>query len=205
MKSLNKKISYLILAGGKGSRMGYLDKALLKYDDKQNFLEKILSALDENHEILISKNNDFEINDKRIKVIHDIFKDCGPLGGIHSGFVHSLSDYIFVLTCDTPNITRDFLKYVLAHLDSNFDGMIVRDGSGRIHPLCGIYKRTLFSNIEKNLKSDNFKILNIFEDKKLKILDIFQTDLNLEEILYNVNTPSEFEKIREISKKDWCS
>ncbi|MGL5541730.1 MAG: NTP transferase domain-containing protein, partial [Fusobacteriaceae bacterium] len=85
MNFSEKDISFLILAGGKGSRMGYMDKSLLQYDDKQNFLEKILSEIEGEIDIFISKNTPFHSNDSRVKVIEDYFLDCGPLGGIHSG------------------------------------------------------------------------------------------------------------------------
>ncbi|MGL4254060.1 MAG: molybdenum cofactor guanylyltransferase [Fusobacteriaceae bacterium] len=196
MNFSEKDISFLILAGGKGSRMGYMDKSLLQYDDKQNFLEKILSEIEGEIDIFISKNTPFHSNDSRVKVIEDYFLDCGPLGGIHSGFLHSSSEYLFILTCDVPNISREFIRYIFNQISSDYDGIILRDNLGQIHPLCGIYRRTLFTNIENNLRDKNFKILNIFQNRNLKVLDAVEEEFNLEEILYNVNTSSQLEKIR---------
>lgn len=201
MKFSEKNLSFLILAGGKGSRMGYRDKSLLKYNDKQSFLDKILGELPEGYEILLSKNSPFQTEDSRIRVIQDQFKECGPLGGIHSGFLHTSSQYLFILTCDTPNITREFVEYIMDQDTSDYDGVILRDRESRLHPLCGIYRRTLLENIEKNLTEGDFKILKIFQNKNLKVLDFSEGNFPLEKILHNVNTPSELEKISGVSEK----
>jgi molybdenum cofactor cytidylyltransferase len=42
---MNKKISGLILSGGKSSRMGGIPKALCKINDKMTFLEKIVKTM----------------------------------------------------------------------------------------------------------------------------------------------------------------
>ncbi|MGL4954693.1 MAG: molybdenum cofactor guanylyltransferase, partial [Cetobacterium sp.] len=58
-----KNIDALILAGGKSSRMNFLDKALLKYDNNRTFLEKITDDLEnfENLMVSVNKNQNFLI------------------------------------------------------------------------------------------------------------------------------------------------
>lgn len=59
MKTLNLlsniNISTVILCGGKSSRFNFNDKALLKYDNNKNFLEKIISEC--KGDVFISADN----------------------------------------------------------------------------------------------------------------------------------------------------
>ncbi len=75
------RVAAFILAGGKSTRMG-TDKAFVEYDGRI-LLERALS-------LARSVTPDVRIVGSQEKfapfapVVEDIFRDCGPLGGIHS-------------------------------------------------------------------------------------------------------------------------
>lgn len=199
-----KKISFLILGGGRGSRMGYLDKSQLIYRDNLTFLEKILSELPDDSEILFSTNsssychdnNNYNFQDKKFKIIKDIFPECGPISGLHSALKNMKGDYLMVITCDTPNITKDFIDYISQFiplsLDLNLDIITVKDNHGRIHPLCcSIYSKNMLHDIEKNIQKKDFKIMNLLENSNVKILNSFPVDFDLDNLLLNINTPED--------------
>lgn len=235
------KISFLLLAGGKGTRMGGVDKSALPYDEKRDFLEKILSETEGFKEIIISKNSlipieklfdserralsKFESNEyistsldhqesserkpsyhsttmggRTYKIVRDVFEDVGPLAGLYSGMMVSSSPYIFVTTCDTPNITKDFIEYILGYLSSDYDAVIIKDSEGRIHPLCGIYKKNLFNRVREQIEKNDFKILKVFQNLNVKILDFKHTDFNLNHILNNFNFLEELNSLNYLKK-----
>jgi molybdopterin-guanine dinucleotide biosynthesis protein A len=76
------ELSGIILAGGKSSRMGQ-DKGLMLFRGKQmvQYSIELLNLF--TSQILISSNNQ-EYNQFGFPVVSDIYKECGPIGGLHA-------------------------------------------------------------------------------------------------------------------------
>src|SRR3990172_6066387 len=104
--------SALILAGGKGSRLGYKEKALLDINGKPLIaviverLEKavdtiIISVRDEAQgELLEPHISGFMMQPYRFA--YDAYKETGPLAGILSGLRACEDEYCFIAACDMP-------------------------------------------------------------------------------------------------------
>ena len=88
------KKTLAIIAGGKSSRMNYKDKAFIKYKDKA-FIDNIIASGEDFEEIIIISNK--VENYKNFKIFKDIYKECGPLGGIHSALLNAKYDKVYVL------------------------------------------------------------------------------------------------------------
>jgi len=88
----NNKITGIILAGGKSSRMG-MDKGFCALNGKPmvqyaiDILEQTCDSI-----IICSNNSDYELFD--LPVIPDIIKDIGPMGGIYSGLKNSKTQWV---------------------------------------------------------------------------------------------------------------
>src|SRR5688572_3972636 len=109
-------ITALVLAGGKSSRMG-MEKGFVRFHEKKlidHVLDNVRSVV--NEVIIVSNNNIY--HQYGYPVRNDIYKDCGPLGGIYAGLMYSKSDWNLVLGCDMPFAGPEFLKYLISHISS---------------------------------------------------------------------------------------
>ena len=110
---MNDRITTLILAGGRSSRMGQ-DKAGLLLGEK-SVLEKILeNALKVSGHIVVMRAPDqpplsiqSDLSD-RIKIGFDRVEGEGPLQGIADSLIHlpAQAERVFVLTCDLPFLSN---------------------------------------------------------------------------------------------------
>lgn len=187
-------IGCAILAGGKSSRMG-TDKALLAIDGT-NFIKKIAGELDAFGERIISRGANSDLSDMGWNVIPDIYEDHGPLGGIHAALSCCQSEALFFVTCDMP-----FFKHTLADYfcerwaapDSDFrqtpDAIVAVTPDGRIHPLCGIYHKSVLPVLEKELKANNNKVMLTL--KQLNVIYL-QIPESMAQMLSNVNTADDY-------------
>jgi molybdenum cofactor guanylyltransferase len=189
---MNKRdnISGIVLAGGKSSRMG-TDKGLMKFMDKPMISPVISAALAVTNEILIVSNNpSYKI--LGYKVVGDIIKDCGPMGGIYTGMIMSQTDYHLVLSCDIPFINPEILEKLKSQINGHYDAYIPLQ-NGKEHPLCGIYHRSCLKVFYKALLNGNFKMKDALKRLKVQYVDI---DLDFwEMVLANINTKEEFYKM----------
>ena len=90
MKNSDKKISCIILAGGKGKRVGGVDKGLLEYKNKPLIEHTINALTPQVDDIIISANRNIErYKDYAKKVISDESEDyLGPLAGIDAALTN---------------------------------------------------------------------------------------------------------------------
>ena len=198
-----KDISGIILSGGLSSRMG-TDKSLLVING-QTIIERItnlISSLFEN--ILIITNSPDEYRFLNIPLYEDIYKNKGPLAGIHSGLFNSHTEINFVVSCDTPLITKDMINYLINYKSDK----PVRYFTDSLyeHPLVGVYSRTFLPHIENVFnsvddasinKEKNYSIKNFLKKIDHEIIQVENLPFYSKEMFFNVNLPTDLMKFKE--------
>ncbi|MCX6297318.1 MAG: molybdenum cofactor guanylyltransferase [Bacteroidetes bacterium] len=186
MIRVGSKITGIVLAGGKSSRMG-TDKGVVEINGKK-IIQYVIDVLKEvSDEILIIANNN-NYNDLGFKVYKDIVKEHGPLGGIYTWLYHSLNELNVVVSCDTPLITKEVLLSLIENIDDN--EIIVSRENGNIHPLCAVYKKQSVFKIKKQLDNGHLKLQEVVTMFKTRFLDF-----DNEAIFSNLNTKEDVEKL----------
>lgn len=194
-----KDINVLILAGGKGSRMNYCNKALLKYENI-TFLDRLKELFSDFSKIYLSLNSDQDIISDEFIRIDDDFKEIGPISGLYKGILESDLDYIFTVPCDVPNLTKDFIQYISSFTSPYYDAIVVRDKNGFIHPLLGIYTKTSLPIIKEAIENNDFKVLNLMDKLNVKFVDLKYTIFNDNYLLKNINTPEDYNSLIKTKK-----
>jgi molybdopterin-guanine dinucleotide biosynthesis protein A len=185
------EVTAFILAGGKSTRMG-TDKAFVEFDGRT----LLARALD----LARSVTQDVRIVGSAEKfapfapVVEDIFRDCGPLGGIHAALRSSLSELNVMLAVDTPFVSWTLLQYLISQARATPDAIIVVPASeDRRQPLCAIYRREFADVAENALRAGNNRIDRLFD--LVKTRTITEAELNVagfsSGIFRNMNTPEE--------------
>ncbi|MGN0298535.1 MAG: molybdopterin-guanine dinucleotide biosynthesis protein B [Lachnospiraceae bacterium] len=189
-------ISAAILYGGKSSRMGQ-EKGTLRYQTR-TFLQQIAANLSQADELLLSvndsqKNIDNEVNARRVV---DIWKDCGPLGGIHALLKECQNSILFVTTVDTPLMDWKFVQELMEYMSVGIDGVVPIDEKGQVQPLCALYRKEIDSAVEQQLQKGDRKMKNLL--RQLQICYVPVTRLSQgEKKLQNINTPEEYQQFLE--------
>lgn len=185
---MNKKsITGIVLAGGKSSRMGK-DKGILELDGKR-IVKHVLDALDTVvDEIIIIANND-HYNNLGYPVYEDIIKDCGPMGGIHTGLSFSNTMKNIVLSCDIPFITSKMISYIIS--ESGDYEITVPKHENKLEPLCAVYSKKCADKLKELLEKKEWKMqeaLQYFNTQQLRLSGAKEIEKNF----ININTPQDF-------------
>lgn len=205
---MHSDITGILLAGGKSSRMG-VNKAFMKIGN-ETVIERtanILRSIFTN--VLLSTNSTDEYSFLGLKTIPDIYKDIGPLGGIHSGLLHSETEKIFVLSCDMPLMSKEQIEYIISYpASADSSQIIVAKADGFIQQLCGIYNKSLISSIEKkyneystgkNDRSKKCKVLQLLENSQTTVIDVKNEYPDYKEnSFFNMNRQEDFEYIKKL-------
>ena len=115
---LRSDITGLVLAGGRGSRMGGEDKGLLVLDG-QTLAERAAARLaPQVASVALNANR----NAARYAAFgHPVWPDAdgtlpGPLAGFLAGLQHCTTDYLATVACDTPDFPPDLVARLAAAL-----------------------------------------------------------------------------------------
>lgn len=194
---MDKFNSAVILAGGKSLRMEF-DKQCLIIDN-QRLIFKIAKILEKHFkDIIIVTNKKEYYKGCKYTLVSDKIQNKGPLSGISVGLGQSISDYVYIIACDMPNIDDSYISYMKEKINEsiknkeNIDVYICKIND-KIQPFQGFYKKDLEKEINKYLISESKKsIISFFENsnKKVKCIecDEFKYMNFKEDIFTNLNT-----------------
>ncbi|MBA4312363.1 MAG: molybdenum cofactor guanylyltransferase [Chlorobiaceae bacterium] len=192
IENKNRSITGVILAGGKSHRMGQ-DKALLEYRGKpfiQHIAEILKGIFDK---VIIISDDGEKYNFINLPIYSDIYKNCGPLAGIHAALKQNQYD-IFVTSCDTPVIEK---KVIQTLLKISTEGEIFTFSiNKRIEPFPGIYKFDCLNRLESEIDSGNLSVQKFIKKCKSKVFPFEKYfPISKEAVLKNINTPNQYKSL----------
>lgn len=185
------------MAGGKNSRM-QKNKAFLELGG-QSLVERSLEVLHTVFsEVLVSSNQPELYKSYGVRVIPDLIKDQGPLGGLYSGLRAATHEVSFFVACDMPFVQSDVIGYLAQYVEK-FDIVVPKDECG-LHPLHAFYRRTCLPFIENNLNAHRLKIIDFYSNCRVSYVEVAELEKfgNVRKILSNINTPEEWVNVQEL-------
>lgn len=187
MESIHAKINSLILIGGESSRVGY-PKHQLQFKGS-SFLDITTAALNPLN-ISLSVHN-YHSNLSDYQQICDDSDRIGPIGGIRAGLEASDKQFLFVTSCDLPQLTNTVVSYLLGQL-SIYPQTLIARVNGRVMPTFGIYQKSDLQLINKQIANGDYKLMNLLTHLDVKYIDIPD---GLTHELTNINTLSELQTL----------
>jgi molybdopterin-guanine dinucleotide biosynthesis protein A len=187
----SKDISAAIIAGGPGKRMGGLVKSKIIIDGETiiSRMIKVIGPLFS--EVLIITNYLQEFSEfGSHRIVSDIFREKGPLGGIHSAMINCSGKAVFVFAGDMPFISSELIKKQVRMFNNEADALVPRIGKN-IEPLHSIYRLSLAGELEKFLsEKHNPAVRDFLSLVRVRYMDV--PDSNLNRLAFtNINTPED--------------
>jgi molybdopterin-guanine dinucleotide biosynthesis protein A len=200
MTSIENKMSLLnglVLAGGKGKRLGR-DKGLIKWQSKEQryLIADILKAQCE--EVFISCRADQRAEIlENYRSLPDTFLDLGPYGGILSALRAQPDRAWLVVACDLPLLDADTIQFLIANRNRKTIATTFKSPhDGLPEPLITIWEPesypVLLSFLAKQYSCPRKVLLN----SETTVLEPPNPDA-----LMNVNTPEDAEKAEAILRQ----
>lgn len=177
--------SAMILAGGRGRRMGFKEKALLPVGNR-TILEKTIEVLETVvDEVIVSVRDETQQEMLRgytheLDVVLDHHHDVGPLAGILEGLKSAGGEYVFISACDMPYLNAHVVQLLFDRAQGH-DAAIPVWRDDIMEPLHAVYRtgpmtveteKSIFRN-DKIAKSLVFKLKDVvFVDmEEIKAID----------------------------------
>jgi molybdenum cofactor guanylyltransferase len=203
-------ITGIVLAGGRGSRMGGVDKGLQLYNETPLAKHAIERLLPQVGKLLINANRNLEIYqtwgcEVNAEVIVDGLADfAGPLAGFLAGLQQSKTPFLMTVPCDTPRFPSNLVARLSEALVQNDADMAMvsspdEEGVLRHQPVFCLMKRTLLESLKAFTDADGRKIGAWAAQQKLARVN-FNEMQDDPKAFYNANTLEDLQQLSAYEK-----
>jgi molybdopterin-guanine dinucleotide biosynthesis protein A len=194
-------VAAAILAGGRGRRMGGLNKAglhlgALRIIDRQ--LAVLRRVADP---VFVVAADASTFTEPGIRVVADLVPGAGALGGIYTAILSSPRDRTLVVACDMPFLDERLIARLAA--PSAADLVVPRPPAG-YEPLCATYARRCADAIHARILRGELKAAEIVRDVSVEEIgpDLLATYDPHGVLFTNVNTPHDYERALELLERE---
>lgn len=178
--------SALILAGGRGQRMGGQDKGLISWQG-----EPLVAAI---HRVLRPLTDDLVISCNRNQQAYRVYADQlvgdadndfpGPLAGVIAGLKVARHAWVVVLACDAPLVDRALIEDLLRVAAAN-DSAAMAHQCGYWQPMFSVLPRQLLPVLEQAWAEGERSLQKALLRTKVQALECSADDRRLS----NFNSP----------------
>ena len=195
------RVTGVIQAGGKSTRMGGEPKALLELGGRR-IVERVLDAVAPVvDDVLIVTNTPALYGFLGVPMVPDVYPDHGSLGGIFSGLKAAGGDAAFTVACDMPFLHPEVARLVIGRAGEG-DVVIPRVGE-QLETLHALYAKACLPAIEARLQAGRLKIVGFFED--VRVVEVAEAEVARHRapdvVFMNVNTPDELARARALAAR----
>ncbi len=198
-------ITGLILAGGRGSRMGGADKGLQNFNGMPMALYTLLRLQPQVGAVIINANRNLGAYESfGVPVWPDVLEDyAGPLAGFLTGLERCETPYLVTVPCDTPNFPSDLVERLAQALDRQQADIAMaaapetgKDGQPvvRSQPVFCLLRAELMESLAEFTRQGGRKI-DAWTAQHQSVLVPFDTLADDPRAFANANTASELQQL----------
>ncbi|MEW9902074.1 molybdenum cofactor guanylyltransferase MobA [Pseudomonas putida] len=183
--------SVLILAGGRGQRMGGRDKGLVPWHGEPlvAHVQRVVRPLSD--DVVISCNRNHEAYRAYAdQLVSDTEADFpGPLAGVIAGLAAARHDWVVVLACDAPRLDQALVTDLLRLAVEHDSPAMVRQG-GYWQPMFSVLPRKVLPLLEQAWSTGERSLQKALLRASVQGLECTETDSRLS----NFNSPQWLEQ-----------
>ena len=166
-------VTGVVLAGGRGARMGGADKGLVEMAGRP-MVEHVLAALERQAGAVVVNAN--RSADRYARYGHPVVPDRlggfqGPLAGMASALEAAATDLVLAAPCDSPLVSPALGPRLHAALAAREANVAVAHDGERLHPVFVLLRRSVLPGLEAFLARGERKIDRWLAEEKTEVVD----------------------------------
>ena len=193
MKVDPQEVTVVVLAGGRGRRMGGRDKGLVEIGGAA-LIEHVISIMaPQAGKLMINANRNAEAYRRYgYAVVNDSMSGFqGPLAGFASAMANADTPYVVTIPCDSPLLPDDLVQRLIDALHDGHAELAVAHDGERLQPVFALIDVRLLASLQRFLERGDRKIDLWYAGHKMALTD-FSDSPNM---FLNLNTPADEESL----------
>lgn len=202
---IDSEVTGVLLAGGRSSRMGGREKALLDIGGQPMLLHVLARMRPQVGRIVINANGDpARFSGYCLPVVPDSIEGYqGPLAGLHAGMAWAKREtpearFIASMPIDCPFLPLDLVARLKAALLAGDRGCAIAASQGERHPVAGLWRTELAGALAATLQQNVLALHRFADAQGCAVAEFGPVDIGGARIdpFFNVNAPADLEKAR---------
>jgi len=196
---LDNQVTGLILAGGRGSRMGGVDKGLERFQGEPLAARAMMRLMPQVEEVVINANRNIGAYDSfGLTVLMDAVEGFqGPLAGMLAGLSYVETAYLLAVPCDVPHFPEDLVDRLLRAVVEKGAALampvtIEPNGRRQTHPVFLLMRADIHDSLHDFVTKGGRKI-----DAWTSTLGAIEVEFPCSRAFFNVNT---LEDLRDLER-----
>lgn len=195
------EVTGVILAGGRGSRMGGVDKGLQNFNGMPLALATLIRLQPQVGQVMINANRNLSAYESfGVPVWPDVIPDfAGPLAGFLTALEHCETSWLVTVPCDTPLFPPDLVARLAAAANAQDADIAMaaapeQDGQLRTQPVFCLLGVHLLESLVKFTNEGGRKIDKWTAQHKTVVVP-FDTPADAPRAFFNANTLAELHEL----------
>jgi len=183
------QITAVILAGGRGRRMGGEDKGLLELNGRPLIKHVLTLIAPQANSVIINANRNLDrYAGFGYQVVRDDLQGFqGPLAGFSAAMAAATTPYIVTIPCDGPLLPVDYIQTMIDTLEHSEAELAVAHSGERLQPVYALLPCSLNASLLDYLENGDRKIDLWYQTRRMAIANFSRCP----EAFRNINTPAE--------------
>ena len=186
-------VTAIIVAGGRGSRMGGSDKGLQLLYGKPLIVHVLSRLVPQVDSILINANREIPAyQGLGYPVLSDEMPDfAGPLAGFALGFKHAESEYLLTVPCDCPLLPVNLREKLQSALEQAHAKIAIATSHGSDHPVVSLCKTSMLGSLQEYLAQGGRKV----SEWQKSLHHVYVDFSDVADAFININTPQDLKQL----------
>lgn len=197
-------VAGVVIAGGKGSRMNYLDKPLIEVGGRTIIERIVCTARGQVSSLIINTNCNLEGYTRlNLPIVMDNREFAGPMAGILTALDYVATNLpgIKKIACfpgDVPWFPGDIVEGMLEAMHESASEVAWLRTDGQIQPLFSVWSVTLRQALEDALKKGMYSPMQFILGRKNTVVEY---PIPSPGFFSNINTPEDLEAAKRIAEQ----
>jgi len=192
----------LIFAGGRATRLGGVNKALLDVGGA-TIADRILAALGPLADECVLLTNDSALAQLAgVRLVYDPRPHAGVLAALATGLANSAADVCLAVACDMPFVSRRLFEHLIDLYRTSDADVVIPRTAGFLEPMHAVYRRqAVLQAIQAALVRGEQRMISYFGDVRVREVTEaeWQTLDPSGSAFFNVNTPEDLQQARRLA------
>jgi molybdopterin-guanine dinucleotide biosynthesis protein A len=192
----------LIFGGGRATRLGGVNKALLDVGG-QRIVDRILNAVRALVDETVLLTNDAALEAiSSLKLVYDATPHAGVLPALASGLAAAAGDVCIAVACDMPFVSTRLFEHLLDLQQRTDSDVVIPRTREYLEPMHAVYRRAPVERaIQQALARGDQRMISYLKD--VRVQEVAEADWQRFDpggrAFFNVNTPEDLAEARRLA------
>jgi molybdopterin-guanine dinucleotide biosynthesis protein A len=193
----------LIFAGGRATRLGGVNKALLEVGGS-TIIARILGALGPlvDERVLLANDAALEPQVQDVRLVYDPRPHAGVLPALAAGLEVAMGELCLAVACDMPFVSERLFARMLDLQRQDEADVVIPRSAGYLEPMHAVYRtKAVARAIQAALARGDQRMISYFSDVRVReVAEAEWRDVEpAGQAFFNVNTPDDLAEARRIA------